>query len=182
MVVAHSMGGTIATELAERDAGLVERLMLIGAPASGRGPRLGDRIAIAPVIGHAINRLATRSFIRSSLADAFSSGTDVPEGFVDDVEAMTFSSLRDSLHSAVDYRRARSLPRRLADNGIPVLVVFGAEDALVDPDEARDYESVPRAEIQILDGVGHSPQVERPALVVRLIRGFARRSGGTRPR
>lgn len=180
-VVGHSMGGSLATALAEQHPRLVERLMLIGtSPSTGRHISFGDRLVVTPVVGHAINRLATDSFVRSKLEETFIAGTDVPEAFVQDIRAMTFSALQESAAASEEYRKERSLDERLADNGDPLFVVFGAKDNVTDPDSAADYRSVPGAEVQILEGLGHSPQVERPARVAALIDGFA--GGGERRR
>ena len=53
-----------------------------------------------------------------------------------------------------------------------LLVVFGSQDDLVDPQSAQGYRSVPGARVVVLDGVGHSPHVERPAATARLIADF----------
>ena len=55
---------------------------------------------------------------------------------------------------------------------MPLLVVFGSQDELVDPESAQGYRSVPGARVVMLDGVGHSPHVERPAATARLIADF----------
>jgi pimeloyl-ACP methyl ester carboxylesterase len=96
----------------------------------------------------------------------------VPQAFVDDVTGMTFSALRDSASAAHDYRDARPLPERLADNRLPLLVVFGTEDNVADPAKADDYEAVPGARVTMLVGLGHSPHVERPRLIARMISRF----------
>ena len=55
----------------------------------------------------------------------------------------------------------------------PVLVICGTEDALPGPGQARlTAQAVPGARLELLQGVGHSPQVEAPPAFNRLVAGF----------
>ena len=67
-----------------------------------------------------------------------------------------------------------SEPRELPDLArldLPVLLVWGAEDELILPQAAeRAAEILPRAELEILDGVGHIPLEESPAELAELMR------------
>jgi 3-oxoadipate enol-lactonase len=58
----------------------------------------------------------------------------------------------------------------------PALVVAGEEDALTGPAHARALSAaVPGARLELVAGSGHTPQVERPAALARLITDFLRR-------
>ena len=50
--------------------------------------------------------------------------------------------------------------------------IFGALDTLVPADSAKIYGRVPGARVEMVDGAGHSPMVEKPAETLRLIEGF----------
>jgi hypothetical protein len=53
-------------------------------------------------------------------------------------------------------------------------VIFGAEDQVYDADEALDrYAEIPGAQTELIEGAGHSPNVEKPAEIASLIRTFA---------
>jgi pimeloyl-ACP methyl ester carboxylesterase len=54
----------------------------------------------------------------------------------------------------------------------PLLVIFGSRDALVAPESAKLYETVPGAKVVILGGPGHSPMVEAPEKTLALIKNF----------
>jgi len=55
-------------------------------------------------------------------------------------------------------------------------VVAGAEDALTGPDHARALAAaVPGSRLDLVKGSGHTPQVERPADLARLVVGFLQR-------
>jgi pimeloyl-ACP methyl ester carboxylesterase len=51
--------------------------------------------------------------------------------------------------------------------------VWGAEDRLVHPAYAEDFRAlIDGAEVRILDGVGHVPQLEAPEATSAVIAGF----------
>ncbi len=54
----------------------------------------------------------------------------------------------------------------------PLLVIFGTQDALISPDSAKLFETVPGAKLVMIDGAGHSPMVEKPAETLMQIEGF----------
>ena len=49
----------------------------------------------------------------------------------------------------------------------PILVIWGAEDRIVDPSDTKGLP--PSVEVHVLDGVGHIPQMEAAHEVNRLI-------------
>ena len=174
-VVGHSMGGQVAIALAERHRGLVERLMVIGTAPENRfnRNRLARRVAALPVIGHALRRVLPHAAYRRQVDLAVADGTDVPDELYLDPERATFNSFTGSRDGDRAYREARPLDERLARTGLPLHVVFGSEDELVDPRAAREWD-VPGVRVTVLRGAGHSPIVERPAAMARIIAEFAR--------
>jgi pimeloyl-ACP methyl ester carboxylesterase len=177
VIAGHSMGGTVATALAELDPSLIDGLVLLGAPANkdaGELPLLA-RMGFVPVLGEAIRRVVPDSAVESNLEDAFAPGFDVPDQFVRDFNRMTYSSFDGAHDGSDDYGEERGLAERLATLQKPLRVIQGAEDEIVDPDSAQDYEKVPRARVTLMPDVGHSPMVEKPDQTARLIAAFARR-------
>ena len=65
---------------------------------------------------------------------------------------------------------------------MPLLVLFGTEEQIYDPIKSlAAYTAVVRgAQGHLIDGAGHSPNVERPALTAQLLLRFAAR--GTQKR
>ena len=177
-VVGHSMGGQVATALTERHRKLVDRLMIIGtAPENGFNKnRFTQRVATMPVLGHAISRVTPDSAIRKQVDLAFADGTEVPDLLYDDPKRATFNSFSGS-RGANEYRDEKPLDERLARSGIRLHVVFGSEDELVDSDAAAAWDAVPGARIAVLEGRGHTPFVERPGQLARIIAEFARVRG-----
>ena len=180
LVVGHSMGGSVATALVERDPALVNGLVLIDSPPneeSGRLPFVA-RLQFVPVVGQAIHRIAPDGAIRNGLAAAFAPGFDVPDQFVQDFRRMTYSSFDGNHRNFIEYLRRAPLDVRLARQHVPLLVIFGTEDHIVRPSAAQEFAHVPGAQIVTVSGAGQSPHVEAPAQTAASIIDFAAR---TRP-
>jgi pimeloyl-ACP methyl ester carboxylesterase len=181
VVVGHSMGGLVATALAERNAGIVDGLVLVDSRVDDDAAKLpfAARLGFVPVIGEALRHLVPDSLIRNQLESAFAPGFHVPDQFVRDFHRMTYSSYDQSHQKSNDYLRKRALDARLSSLGEPLLVMYGSEDDIVDRDSFRRYANVPGATVTKIAGAGHSPMVEKPARVSALIAAFARRVSGS---
>jgi pimeloyl-ACP methyl ester carboxylesterase len=177
VVVGHSMGGLVATALAEQNGSVVDGLVLVDSAVDDDAGKLpfSARLGFVPVIGEALRHLIPDSLIRNQLESAFAPGFDVPDQFVRDFHRMTYTSYDDSHDKSGDYLRERPLDARLTSLGEPLLVIYGAEDDIVDPDSFQRYRKVPGATVTEIAGAGHSPMVEKPAQVSTLIADFARR-------
>jgi len=187
VVVGHSLGFAVATALARESSELVDRLVNIdeqAAPGYGELPFLA-KLGFVPVLGETIWRVTPDFAVRDGYDSAFAPGYDLGEfgdQVVDDFRAMTYTSYDSSPAEADDYEREQPLSSRVQAAAIPLLVIFGAEDQLYDdPREAANaYERVQGARIEMIQGAGHSPNVEKPQETARLILGFASGVGGKR--
>jgi pimeloyl-ACP methyl ester carboxylesterase len=171
IIAGHSMGGVVATALTELKPSLVDGLVLIGTPSNkdaGKLPFLA-RLGFVPVLGQAIRRVVTDGMIRRNLEKAFTPDFDVPDLFVEDFRRMTYTSYDSSHNESSDYNDETPVSERLAKQHKPLLVIQGADDELVDPDSARDYQD---ANIVFFPATGHTPMVERPDETARLVRTF----------
>jgi pimeloyl-ACP methyl ester carboxylesterase len=185
-VVGHSLGGSVVTALAQRSPELASRVVLIDQSAEDgfENESLGERMTRWPVIGQAMARLiqvAPKSLVRDQYAQAFapgfniSSGFDNPEQPVDDLRAMTYTAYKDTVDAEQDFVDQEPLDQRLAGTHLPVMVIFGAEDQIYDPQAAiaRYRQNVPGVQTHLIPDAGHSPNVERPNLVAPLILSWA---------
>jgi pimeloyl-ACP methyl ester carboxylesterase len=184
-VVGHSLGGSVATALAEQSPSLASRIVIIDqSPEDGfEHESLGEHLSLAPVIGQAVARLAQiapKSLIRGEYDQAFAPGFNISSGFdnpdqpVDDLRAMTYTALTDTIDAEKSFVDDQPLDQRLAAAHVPLLVIFGAEDQIYDAQAAiARYRQVPGAETHLIPGAGHSPNVEKPDLVAPLISAFA---------
>lgn len=174
-IIAHSMGGMVATALAEQRPDLVTALALIdSAPSPGAPIRqpLIPRLVPVPVLGQLLWRLRADKQIRAGLATAFSSDIDIPAVVVDGVRGMTYRSFTLAPKEAGRFIAARTLPDRLAALDRPVLVIFGSEDRRVRSAAAQEYQIIPGARIEMIPGVGHSPILEDPQRTTDLLLAF----------
>lgn len=168
-LVGHSLGGAVATAVAERTA-IVDALGLI-APA-GYGPiRIAEAVSLPGVIDVAelalpfalINpltamagystfvahrRLPSRDLLTRLRRRAFQSGPGV--------RAATVAI-------AAAGRSPRAFHKRLVGFDGPVAALWGDRDALVPLGHSENLQrALPQAHLEVWDGMGHHPQRERP--------------------
>jgi pimeloyl-ACP methyl ester carboxylesterase len=180
-VVGHSLGGSVTVALSEQDPQLVGRAVIIDMPPDNSYGDLGfiAGLAFQPVLGPALWRIKPDFSVRDGLGVAFAPGYDVPDAFVEDVKRMTYTSYDESPSGVDDYLDEEPLDQRMAAAGQPLMVLMGAEEQVIhDPQRALDQykAAVPTAQTHLIAGAGHSPNVERPALVARLVNRFAAES------
>jgi pyruvate dehydrogenase E2 component (dihydrolipoamide acetyltransferase) len=162
----HSMGGLVAGEFAASSPDRVLSLTLI-APAG-----LGDEINAAYIDGFVA--AAGRKELKPVLQQLFADPSLVTRSMVDDVLKYkrldgvqdALSELRDQLFAGGAQARSLELD---AYSG-PILVVWGADDAIIPAAHAEHAPS--RADVHVLEGVGHSPHMESAGEVNRLVEGF----------
>lgn len=186
VVVGHSMGAIVGTALAEQSSELVDRLVVVDmAPDRSFGdlPFLA-RLSYVPVLGQLMRRITPDFAIKDGFSEAFAPGYEIESGFddpdqvVEDFRAMTYTSFDDSSSAADDYTDATPLDQRIASAAIPLLIIFGREDQIYDAEGAVGaYEDVPGVRTVMIEGVGHSPNVERPEETAQLILEFAEDPG-----
>jgi pimeloyl-ACP methyl ester carboxylesterase len=181
-VVGASMGGRIAIDFALTHPRLVRRLVLVNSLGLGR-PRPGPfyPLVVAPGVGEAVLRgmsgaLGSLPLPLMRMAAARSAGmsVDVQRALGDGY----FADLRE-MHAAEGYHEAylatvRSLARRdtfsatdlteeLAQVGLPIMLVWGADDLLFPLETAkRAHRLLPGSGLAIIKGAGHTPAAERP--------------------
>ncbi|MRH86869.1 alpha/beta fold hydrolase [Nocardia sp. SYP-A9097] len=174
VIIGHSSGGYAATALAEQRRDLVTALTLIDTGPSmaaeiGEGPT--GRLLFTPGIGELAWQLRTDGIIREALSSAFTRDVQVPAQIVADVRGMTYRSFTGAAAASENYLTARAIPDRLADLGVPTLVIYGSQDKRWQPTSFEDYRRVPRVRVVMLE-VGHTPMFEDPDATGALLRDF----------
>jgi pimeloyl-ACP methyl ester carboxylesterase len=187
VVVGHSMGGNVATDLATQSSELVDRVVIVDSrPSTDVGPGLPflAKLGYVPVVGELVNRAVPDSAVKDNYKDAFAPGFDVESGFenpdqvVEDFDAMTYTSYDESHSASDDFIEEAPLDERLTDAAVPVMVIFGDEDQIVDIDEALPvFEGIPGVRVATIEGSGHTPQIENPEETAQLIEEFAADAG-----
>jgi pimeloyl-ACP methyl ester carboxylesterase len=162
VVVGHSLGGAVAVALASQSPQLADRVFIVDTRSSAHDE--GDlgilaRLASAPVLGEALWRTKPDFAVRKGLEVAFAPG---------------FGAYDES--PSDDYTDERSLAERMAATGKPLMVIMGSEEQIIDDPRAvlAAYEAAaPSARTKLIDGAGHSPNVEQPARTAALVLAFA---------
>lgn len=177
-VVGHSLGGAVTVALAQEHPQLVGRAVIVDMPPDNSYGDLGfiAGLAFQPVLGEALWRIKPDFSIRDGLGVAFAPGYHVPDAFVEDVKRLTYTAYDESPSGVDDYLGEESLDQRMKATDKPLMVLMGAEEQIVnDPQRAlAQYKrAVPSAETHLIQGAGHSPNVEKPRETAQLVLRFA---------
>lgn len=194
-LVGHSLGGAVATQFALDHPEMLRSMMLVAsAPASGlsgmreRGSRAAALLRMFdPDSAPSMSLLglsyrvqtawgANRSMLRDALADLMPTIPDkgpMFDALVEDATRMIPEAVVGYLKALHRFNVEREL-RRIVD--VPVLVLAGGKDVLV-PRGAleRTAQLLPRGELVEWPHVGHSPMLEAPYDMARLVVDFSTR-------
>ncbi len=171
----HSMGGNIAARVALRRPDLVSRLILVDAAIDAQYLSRLSRTYIHPRWGKRTIRLSqvlTRPVVRW--------GARVPHEH--DGGVLRTWARRESymarvnttvLHTYLEALYRGSLAEQVGEIVQPTLVVTGARDPLVSPEQARSLaRRIPRAELAVISRAFHNPMDEQPAAFHRALLDF----------
>ncbi|MDP3712680.1 MAG: alpha/beta fold hydrolase [Mycobacteriales bacterium] len=181
-LVGHSLGGGIAMQFAYQFPERVERLALVCAGGLGpdvspflRAATLPGSELVLPVIASSPVR-ATGAAVGRLLAKA---GVTVPAGVA---EALVgFASLGDpatrqafvhTCRSVLDVRgqRVDARDRLYLAVDLPLLVVWGAKDAIIPAEHGRALcASVPTARLEVFEQSGHFPHLTEPGRLAAVL-------------
>ncbi|WP_167106556.1 alpha/beta fold hydrolase [Mycobacterium sp. DL592] len=183
-VVGHSLGGGVAMQFVYQHPDYAQRLILIGS--GGLGPDVGwtlrllsapgaefimPIIAPPPVlsVGEKVRSLFAKMGIESPR------GAEIWNAYSSFSDAETRQAFLRTLRSVVDFRgqSVSALNRLHVKANLPTMAIWGDQDAIIPVDHAYAAQATrPDVRLEVLTGVGHFPQVERPAEVVELIEDF----------
>lgn len=167
-IIGHDIGGNMAVKLAADHPDVVGRIALVAVPANEEQIDLPTLLWLAtlPVIGplfYVLGR-ALRPLRVMWMRPFVYDPDDLPEDAVDDAAMSTPAAISKSLSVTRREISGGRLARQARILKIPVFLIAGEEDQIVDPQAigvwARASE---QAEAALINDCGHMPMVERTA-------------------
>ena len=181
VVVGHSFGADAALAAAGQSGRVGAVGIIDQAPDYGYAKfPSGHALLADPVLGPLLHRLAIPPFIRIGLRYAVAPGVDLGTAFDDpDQAVIDYRAMNPLVAQAVVRQRryrlaADPLDEQLRRLGLPALVLHGTADRFYDWQPTAQRYRAAGARVEIIEGAGHSPNVECPARVAELLLEFLR--------
>jgi len=196
-LIGASLGGRVALEVALEEPKRVRKLVLVNTLGLGRPQVRMAQIAYGlvtiPRVGEAVMGLARdaltwapRTVVRRFAARYSGTGADLAltmdDGYLSDLREMYalegyrsayLSTVRSLVNPRAIFGGHHDVTRRLNELKIPVQLIWGANDPLFPLAHAERARSmIERASLAVIDGVGHTPQAERPEEFNRVLHRF----------
>ena len=183
-VVGHSFGGGVAMQFAYQFPGRCERLVLVDAGGLGREVNWILRLATMPAAEYVMPALFPAVMRRWGdqvarfLGDWGISNARAAELW------RSYRSLTDPGNRAAFVRTTRAVidPGGQSVSAVnrlylvaqwPTLIVWGGRDKIIPLVHARQaHEAIPNSRLAVMEGAGHTPQLEDPAWFANILMDF----------
>jgi 3-oxoadipate enol-lactonase len=168
-----SMGGYVALALARRHPRKLRGLLLIDTRAEPDSPEAQANRAKSIDL---VQNSGTAALVEGMLPKVLGKTThETRPQIVQQVRTLGGKQKPEGVVAALKALRDRPDARPTLRNiEVPTLVIVGKEDVLTPPDVAEVLATgIPKAELKVLDGVGHLPNLEDPELFDSTVRTFA---------
>lgn len=169
-VIGHSMGGTVALNLALDRPHRVDKVAVVGSPVDGRSLNPFLKLAGYPWIAvlvwnsPSLLRLGIKLFapwIAASWSEWYAL-------LMRDLSKMTLESFLWSIHSL----HHTDLRPRLGTLRMPALGVYGRGDKIVDPRQAKLFDRIANARVEMLARSRHFPMLDEPQKFHSIVQSF----------
>ena len=166
-VIAHDLGGDMAVKLAADHPDMVGRLVLVSVPADEDQIDLPTPLWLAtlPAVGplfYALGRTVRGlrvMWMRPFVLDR----DDLADEVVEDAAKSTPAAVAKTLGVTRREISRERLARQARIIKVPVLLVVGEDDQIVDPQSVSVWARIiGQSEIRLMDECGHMPMIERP--------------------
>jgi pimeloyl-ACP methyl ester carboxylesterase len=170
VVVGWSLGGGVALEAVDQlpDAA---GFFIFGAPPMGSPPAMEDAFLPNPAMQFIFSPTLTVEQATAVAELMLRPGAEPPPSFV---EAILRSDGQMRVQLAASAANRKDGVETVAQLTVPLAIVHGAEDQLVNVDYIRSLKmpTLWRDEVQVIEGAGHSPHWERPERFNALLADF----------
>lgn len=167
-VFGHSMGGTVALQIALAQPNRINKVAVVGAPVLGTSLNPILQLAGYGAIAKLIWRypFILHSIMRILLAK---DSKKVRNMISRDVQRTTIESFFRSIGDL----RETDLREKLPNLTIPTLGIYGKNDNIVSPSNAKLLsQSRPNAEVSIMNHSRHFPMIDEPELFMETLTKF----------
>ena len=187
-ILAHDYGDTVVQEmlarLNERTAKGEEELQLQSVCFLNGGifpemhrPRLIQKLLVSP-LGFLLTPFIGRHTLEKNFNTIWGKGKPTAQEIDEFYELLTYNNGKARFHQLIHYITERRRHRNrwvnaVLETTIPLRLINGALDPISGRHLAERYSKlVPEADVALLEDVGHYPQTEAAAEVLRLYRNF----------
>ena len=178
----NSMGGAIGLHMLAQQPGRARTLLLAAAATLGREGPLPFRLMTLPLLGGLMTRAGPMA-VGQQLQAIFDPSFAIPDEVRKAVERNVMrpgaqAAFLATLRQMCDWggqREALVAEARaaLSSATVPVLLLHGRQDRVIPCAHSEDAQCLaPGNRLQLIDGCGHTPQLERPAIFNDALRGL----------
>lgn len=183
-LVGHSLGGGVAMQFTYQFPEMVERLVLVSS--GGLGPDVSPILRAAALPGADLFIAATAG-VGQRAGSLLGRGLGAlglrPSADVAEV-ARGYASLADperrkaflaTLRAVVgtEGQRVAALDRLYLAEALPLLIIWGDRDPIIPVSHAEEaHREFPNSRLEVLEGVGHVPQLESPGSFIATLQRF----------
>jgi pimeloyl-ACP methyl ester carboxylesterase len=189
-LVGHSLGGGIAMQFSYQFPEMTERLVLVSSGGLGLEVNPALRAATLPGANLFLSVTAEATRRASGIARRVLGAAHSPASPGLDELVRSYASLADAERRSAFLATVRSVvglggqtvragDRLYLAKGLPVLLIWGAEDPIIPVEHARAaHDLLPDSRLEVFEGVRHFPHVEAPERFVTTLEDFC---AGTEP-
>jgi pimeloyl-ACP methyl ester carboxylesterase len=174
VLVGNSIGGRLAWRFAAAHPDRVTKLVLISPDGYASPGFEYGRAPEVPALMTAMRYVLPKSMLRPNIAAAYANPGNLTEETLERYHALLLGP--GNRPAMIERMRQTVLvdPEPiLRQVKIPVLLLWGAKDAMIPASNAADYQrALPQAELVIFPSLGHVPHEEAPDLSLEPVRKF----------